>query len=145
MKQMRPLDFKIGMTVMVAVLTAAVLVLATTDRGKKTVIQTSGSGASKAQVQSLDNRLGTLERKIGAVQQAVAKLSSQKDGATTRTVVPSKQLQTMTAQLQGMAQCMFEVQKEIDDLEGYLANRTPLARHRVTGECAKLLQPRFGS
>jgi uncharacterized protein YlxW (UPF0749 family) len=144
MKQMRPLDFKIGMTVMVAVLTAAVLVLATTDRGKKTVIQRSGGGASQAQVQSLDKRLGALESRIGAVQQAVAKLASRKDGTTPHTVVPSKQLQTLTAQLQGMAQCMFEVQKEIDDLEGYLAYRTPLVRHRVTGQCANLLQPRFG-
>ena len=145
MKQMRPLDFKIGMTVMVAVLTAAVLVLATTDHGKKTVIKTSGGGASQAQVQLLDKRLGALERKTGMVQQAVAKLAARPDGTTTRTVVPSKQLQILKAQLQGMAQCMFEVQKEIDDLEGYLAERTPLVRHRVTGQCVGLLQPRFGN
>jgi len=142
MKQMRPLDFKIGMTVMVAVLTAAVLVLATTDRGKKTVIRTSG-GASKEQVHALDQRLSALNAKVAAVQQALAKVAARKDGST-RIVVPSKQLQTLTAQLQGTAQCMYEMQKEIDDLEGYLASGTPLIRHRVTGECAKLLQPRFG-
>jgi peptidoglycan hydrolase CwlO-like protein len=139
---MRPLDFKIGMTVMVAVLTAAVLVLATTDRGKKTVIKTSG-GASKAQVQALDQRLSALNAKVTAIQQTLSKVASRKSGGT-RPVVPSKQLQTLTAQLQGTAQCMFEMQKEIDDLEGYLAYRTPLVRHRVTGQCANLLQPRFG-
>jgi len=142
MKQMRPLDFKIGMTVMVAVLTAAVLVLATTDRGKKTVVQTSG-GAGKAQIQGLNVRLSALDARVASIQQAVAKLAARKDGGA-RIVVPSKQLQTLTAQLQGTAQCMYEIQKEIDDLEGYLAYRTPLIRHRVTGACAGLLRPRFG-
>jgi peptidoglycan hydrolase CwlO-like protein len=143
MKQMRPLDFKIGLTVMVAVLTAAVLVLATTDRGKKTIVETPGS-ASKAQIAALDGRLTALDAKVAAIQQAVAKLAA-RPGSSTGGGVPSKQIQKLTAQLQGTAQCMFEMQKEIDDLEGYLAFRTPLLRHRVTGACADLLKPRFGA
>ena len=81
MRHMRPLDFKIGMTVMVAVLTAAILVLATTDRGK------SSSGASKGQVRALDNRLSALDNRlsaldarVAAIQQAVAKLAARRGG-----------------------------------------------------------------
>ena len=143
MRHMRPLDFKIGMTVMVAVLTAAILVLATTDRGK------SSSGASKGQVRALDNRLSALDNRlsaldarVAAIQQAVAKLAARRDGRSTN--VPSRQLQSLAAQLRVTTRCMFQMQKEIDDLEGYLAYRTPLIRHRVTGACASMLQPRFG-
>src|SRR5206468_11366685 len=136
MRHMRPLDFKIGMTVMVAVLTAAILVLATTDRGK------SSSGASKAQVRALDSRLSALDARVAAIQQAVARLAARRPGRSTN--VPSRQLQSLAAQLRVTTRCMFQMQKEIDDLEGYLAYRTPLIRHRVTGACASMLQPRFG-
>jgi prefoldin subunit 5 len=145
MKQIRPLDFKIAMTVMVAVLTAAVLVLATTDRGKHVSI-----GANKAQVRglndrvaALDKRVAALEPRLAAIEQAVAKLSAGKSGGTGKPL-PNAQLQSLAAQLRGATQCMFQIQKEIDDLESYLAYRTPLARHRVTGQCASLLKPRFG-
>ena len=138
MRQMRPLNFKIGVTVMVAVLTAAVLVLATTDRGK-----TSG-GASKGQVRALDRRVSALDARTAAIQADVSKLAARKpvDGGRG---VPSRQVQALVAQLRGTSRCLFQMQKEIDDLEAYLALRTPLIRHRVTGACAQMLQPRFGN
>jgi hypothetical protein len=39
---------------------------------------------------------------------------------------------------------MTQVQREIDDLQAFLAYRTPPRRDRVSGPCRTLLKPRFG-
>ncbi len=43
----------------------------------------------------------------------------------------------------GLSTCLTQMQREIDDLQAYLAYRTPPRRDRVSGACATLLKPRF--
>ena len=113
------------MTVMVAILTAAVLVLAVTDHGGGK----SSGGASTARVRALNARVSALDARVASIQQNVAKLAARKSGGGGGGV-SSRQLQALGAQLRAATQCLFQAQKEIDDLEAFLAYRAPLRRTR---------------
>ena len=43
-----------------------------------------------------------------------------------------------------MRRCLFQVQKQIDDLQGYALTQKAL-RKRVSGPCVQILQPLFAA
>jgi hypothetical protein len=156
------LDFRVGVTLMMVVLAVAVVVLALTDSGggktttKTTIVtkavpdpalrkQLTALGARVARAESaeaaLQSSVGTLGKRVGALS---ARLDRVKPGGTTTAGSAQllSQLRALTTQVQTTNQCLFQMQKEIDDIQAFGLNRQPL-RKRVSGACYQLLQPRY--
>ena len=152
------LDFKVGITLMMVVLAVAVVVLALTDSegGTETetvVTKTVPDPALKRQIAALNARVARGERAAAGLRATVAALNARVGSLATRldrvrpgaagTAGLIAQLRTVSAQLQVANQCLFQVQRQLDDIQGYYTTRTPL-RKRVSGPCLKILQPRYG-
>jgi hypothetical protein len=91
------------------------------------------SSASLADVSAVEARVDALAGQIAGLRDSVNTLAKK------RAVAPAK---TGTDQKLGV--CLTQVQREIDDLQAFLAYRTPPRRDRVSGSCRALLSPRFG-
>lgn len=125
----------IAVTGVIAVLAVAVAMLsyqaATNDSGSD---NSSELSALEARVDLLDGQLAATQRNA---QRAVA-------DAKASLALARKAVRPGTSQQPGLANCLKQVQREIDDLQAYLAFHTPPRRDRVSGTCRTLLVPRFG-
>jgi len=90
------------------------------------------STASLADVSAVEARVDALAGQIAGLRDSVQTLAK-KRGAAPATTGADKRLGV----------CMTQVQREIDDLQAFLAYRTPPRRDRVSGSCRTLLTPRF--
>jgi predicted nucleic acid-binding Zn-ribbon protein len=153
-----PLDVRVAIALMVGVLSVALIVLALTHRGetktepRTTVVrQTVADTALRREVAALKASLASVHATTAASNAAVAKL-----GATTKDLqnrleqlrsAPSNgaalaELGALVARLQTVNECLFELQKQLDDLQGYALTRKALHK-RVAGQCLQILRPRY--
>jgi hypothetical protein len=164
-----PLDFKTGITLMVVVLAAAVIVLALTDsRGTKSVTTTTvvpktvPDPALGRQMTALATRVAAVDRTQAALGKTVGGLAKTVKGLDARLAAVAAHLQharppagntKLEAQLQAQLRalsarigtfgtCLFQVQKQLDDIQAYALTRSALKK-RVSGACLGLLQPRY--
>jgi hypothetical protein len=166
-----PLDFRIAMTLMVAVLAAAVIVLALIDNGGGTKTVTSTTVVTKTvrdpalarQVSGLAGRVAAVDRTQAALGKTVAGLAKNVKALNARIAAVAVQLQharpapsgntklqaqlqtqfrTLSAQLQTVNTCLFQLQKQLDDIQAYGLTRSALKK-RVSGTCVGILQPRY--
>ena len=94
--------------------------------------------SSASDVAQLESRLDAVAGQLDATQ-ATAR-AAERQARASLTAVKKK---TAPAAKPGLSACLVEVQREIDDLQAYLAYRTPPRRDRIQGACRRLLQPRF--
>jgi hypothetical protein len=127
----------IAFTAVIGVLAVTIAMLsyqaATNDSGSD---NSSELSALEARVDLLDGRLAAAQktaRRAAADAKASLAAVRKKPSVTSPRATPQP----------GLARCLTQVQREIDDLQAYLAFRTPPHRHRVTGACRTLLTPRF--
>lgn len=119
-------------TVIVAVLAVVVVVLAYRVGHRHTGPTIGDFSELEARVDELAGQMNAMQATVDAVaRQAKATLAKAKRNA------PAQARDT------GLAACLVQVQREVDDLQAYLAYRTPPRRDRVSGSCLALLQPRF--
>jgi hypothetical protein len=119
--------------------TAAVAVLAVVVVVLSYRVGHGHSGPSAGDFSELEARIDELGGQVNGMQAAVRTAAQQAKEALAKA-------QKTTPQAKGnpaLAACLVQVQREVDDLQGYLAYRTPLQRNRVSGACLALLQPRF--
>jgi hypothetical protein len=90
------------------------------------------STASLADVSAVEARVDALAGQIAGLRESVQTLAKKRGAAPAKT------------QDRQLGACMTQVQREIDDLQAFLAYRTPPRRDRVSGPCRTLLKPRFG-
>jgi hypothetical protein len=102
---------------------------------------TKDSSGSAADVSRLEARLDELAGQLAATQ-ATAQAAARQARASLA-AAKKKPTRATAPVLPGLATCLSEVQREIDDLQAFLAYRTPPHRNRVHGSCATLLKPRF--
>jgi cob(I)alamin adenosyltransferase len=118
-------------TTIIAVLAVVVVVLSYRVADRKSSIGQQDFSALEARVNELNGRLNGVQQDAQkALGQAQASLAAAKKA-------PKSQAQPR------LAACLQQLQRQIDDLQAYLAYRTPPRRDRVSGACLRLLQPRF--
>jgi hypothetical protein len=154
-----PLDFRVGIVLMLVVLSAAVVVLAVTDRGgtktETVVTKTVADGELRSRVAALGESLtrssaatradvAALATTVKALQAKVAVLQARKPRPVATPPPPSAAIHDLQAGLQTVRQCLFQVQKQLDDLQGYALTRNALHK-RVSGACLQILHPRFAA
>ena len=93
-----------------------------------------GSSVSFSDVSAVEARVDALSGQMTDLQKQVHTLA--KRSAPVARPATAKADRRLSA-------CLTQVQREIDDLQGYLAFRTPPRRDRVSGSCLALLRPRF--
>jgi hypothetical protein len=91
------------------------------------------STASLADVSAVEARVDALAGQIAGIRESVRTLAKQRGAAPAKARFDQR-----------LGACMTQVQREIDDLQAFLAYRTPPRRDRVSGPCRTLLKPRFG-
>jgi len=142
------------------VLAAAVTILALRHAGV-TRIETTTTVATtrtfpdpalKRGLAALGARVADVERSRTALLKTVAALDSRVDALAARLgKIPSSpageaalraQVRALGTKLQTANQCLFQVQKQLDDIQGYFGTKAALKK-RVTGPCLLLLRPRF--
>lgn len=89
-------------------------------------------------IAGLEVRLDALTRRVNTMRITVRTAARQAQAS----IAAAKRTPQSRAQPE-LAACLTQVQREIDDLQAYLAYRTPPRRDRVSGACLRLLQPRF--
>jgi hypothetical protein len=164
------LDFKIAITLMMVVLAAAVIVLALTDSdGPKTVTTTTvvtrtvRDPALGRQVAALATRVAAVDRTQAALGKTIGGLTKSVKAADTRvdaldaklahvrpappasTKLPAQvqaQLRALSARIQTVNTCLFQVQKQLDDIQAFGLTRSALHK-RVSGACLGILKPRY--
>ena len=94
---------------------------------------------SASDVSQLESRLDEVAGRLDATQ-ATARSAARQAQASLAAV---KKKAGAPAAQPGLSACLVEVQREIDDLQAYLAYRTPPRRDRIQGACRRLLEPRF--
>ena len=92
-------------------------------------------GASVSDVSAVEARIDVLSGQVRALQKTVH---------TVAVKVRTPAGAGATKASRKLSLCLTQVQREIDDLQAYLAYRTPPRRDRVSGSCRTLLRPRFG-
>ncbi len=102
----------------------------------------SDSGVSPSRVSALEARVDELAGQLSGASKAARTAARQAKAAA---AAAKKAAAGAKPQNKGLSTCLVEVQREIDDLQAYLAYGTSPRRDRVSGACAKLLQPRFHS
>jgi prefoldin subunit 5 len=154
---------------MVVVLAAAVIVLALTDTGGDTVTRTtvvtqtvrdpalarqvSGLAARVAAVDRTQATIGktvgglaktvkALDARVAAVNVRLQHLPSPPSGSTRLQAQLQAQLRTLSAQIQTLTTCLYQVQKQLDDIQAFGLTRSALKK-RVSGACLGILQPRY--
>jgi len=121
-------------TAIVAVLAVVVVVLA------YRVGHHSG-GPTVGDVSELEARIDAIGGQVNAMQATVDNAAAQAKVALARSSRPAKQPAQPAQPL--LATCLTQVQREVDDLQAYLAYGTRPRRDRVSGPCLRLLNPRF--
>ena len=121
----------IAVTTIIAVLAVVVVVLSYRVAG-------SQNGADSKDVSALEARIDVLAGQVDGLQTGVRQAA--RDARASLTA--AKRTPTQHAQ-PALTACLAQIQREIDDLQAYLAYRTPPRRDRVSGACLRLLQPRF--
>jgi hypothetical protein len=101
------------------------------------------SSASQNDVSGIEARLDEIAGQVQAIQSTAT--AAEREARAAEAAAAKHPKPAATPQQPGLARCLVEVQREIDDLEGYLAYSTPPRRDRVSGACATLLHPRFHS
>jgi hypothetical protein len=91
------------------------------------------STASLADLSAVEARVDALAGQITGLRESVQAVAKKKGAAPAKASADGK-----------LGVCMSQVQREIDDLQAFLAYRTPPRRDRVSGACRTLLKPRFG-
>jgi hypothetical protein len=95
-----------------------------------------GSGdVSLANFSAVEARVDALSGQVAELQKSVKVLAKRSTRA------PSSAAATKANKR--LSTCLTQMQREIDDLQAYLAYRTPPRRDRVSGTCRALLTPRF--
>jgi hypothetical protein len=90
------------------------------------------NAASLADVSAVEARMDALAGQVAGLRQTVQTLAKKQGAAPAKARADDK-----------LGACMTQVQREIDDLQAFLAYRTPPRRDRVSGSCRTLLTPRF--
>lgn len=125
-------------TAVVAVLAVAVVVLAFRLRDE------SSSEPERADLAALETRVAELDGELTALGRTARDLARQTlaslDKADKAAAAASGKQATRQRLL---ARCLGQVQRQVDDLQAYLALGTSPRRDRVSGGCVSLLQPRF--
>jgi hypothetical protein len=119
-------------TAAVAVLAVVVVVLAYR-------VGHRSDGPTAGDLSALEQRVDELGSRVDAMQATVKDVTAQAKAALTKA---SKSAPKAGSDSQ-LSTCLAQVQRQIDDLQAYLAYRTPPRRDRVSGACLRLLQPRF--
>ncbi len=122
----------IAVTTVIAVLAVVVAVLS-----YQAVHRDPSSSATD--VSQLEARIDEIAGQLDATQ-ATARTAARQARASLASV---KKKAAAPPAKPGLSACLVEVQREIDDLQAYLAYRTPPRRDRVQGACQRLLRPRF--
>lgn len=125
----------IAVTAVIAVLAVVVAMLSYKAATRK-------PSASSGDVSALEARLDELAGQLAAVQQTSN--TALRDAKTSLAVAGKRPRPAAPAQ-PAFAACLTQMQREIDDLQAYLAYRTPPRRDRVSGACKSLLKPRFAA
>ena len=169
-QQRSPLDFKIVIALMVAVLAVAVIVLALTDSDGTTTVQpttfvtrTVRDPALGRQVSALAARVAAVDRTQAALGKTIAGLTKTAKALETRVAAVAAQLRkvkplptgntklemqlqaqlrTVSARIATFGTCLLQVQKQLDDIQAYGLTRSALKK-RVSGACVGILQPRY--
>jgi hypothetical protein len=93
-----------------------------------------------------ESDLATVEARLTLVGGQLDDLKSRLATATktaNRAQATAQLARTGKPRTPNLSVCLYQLQREIDDLQAYLVYRTSPAQHRVTGACARLLVPRF--
>jgi hypothetical protein len=125
-RQGRSATAAIAGTAVVAIL--AVLVVVLSYR-----VGHRGSSVSFSDVSAVEARVDALSGQMADLQKQVHTLAKRSTPARATTAKADRRL----------AACLTQIQREVDDLQAYLAYRTPPRRDRVSGSCLTLLRPRF--
>jgi hypothetical protein len=123
----------IAVTAVIGVLTVAVAMLS-----YQAATNDSGSNNS-SELSALEARVDALDGRLTAAQYTARRAAA--DAQASLTAV--RKLPRASTSQPGLSNCLKQVQREIDDLQAYLAYRTPPRRNRVAGACRTLLTPRF--
>src|SRR5262249_28641531 len=150
------LDFKVGVTLVMVLLAAGLVVLALTRPGKETKTVTSTTVVTKKvpdprlerPIAALGKRLAAaagssaaLGKKVQALESRARATSARIDHLPTGTTAAAK-LRTrlaaleaqLTARLATVNTCLFQLQKQLDDIQAYYGTGSRL-RKRVSGAC----------
>lgn len=119
--------------------TAVIGVLAVTVAMLSYKAATRESTSSVGDVSALEARLDALSGEL-ATAQTTARTAAADAKAS---LALARKAGRTTTQQPGLAHCLVQMQHEIEDLQAYLAYRTPPRRGRVTGACRTLLTPRY--
>lgn len=125
----------IAVTAVIGVLAVAVAVLSYNASHRS-------SNASASDISALEARVDTLAGQLAGAQQSARTAAA--DAQRSLAAIRKLKLPAQPQQQPGLARCLVQMQREIDDVEAYLATRTPPRRGRVTGACKTLLTPRYG-
>jgi hypothetical protein len=118
-------------TAVVAILAVLVVVLSYRVGHRNTSVSSGDLSEVKARIDELSGRVNGLQATV----RNVARQANASRGKTAQ--------KTQTKSDPQLATCLTQLQREVDDLQAYLAYRTPPRRDRVSGACLTLLQPRF--
>ncbi len=121
----------LAVTAIIAALTVGVVVLSYRLADGK-------DGVGKADFSALEARVSVIDRRLAGAQktaQAAVRQARANSAAVRRIPRPKAQPQ--------LAPCLTQLQREIDDLQAYLAYGTTPRLDRVSGGCLRLLKPRF--
>ena len=137
----------IAVTAVIGVLAVVIAMLsyqaATNDSGSG---NSNDLSALEARVDLLDGRLLAVQKRLLAAQKTTQRAAADAKSAAARakaTLAAARKKPRAVTPQPGLAHCLTQVQREIDDLQAYLAFRTPPRRDRVSGTCRTLLTPRF--
>jgi hypothetical protein len=127
-------------TAIIAVLAVVVVVLA------YRLSKHTDGGASAGDVSALEARVDELNGRLNQLETTTRQLARQAARTRTPPAANGGSLEEERAQMKTEAllgSCLGQIQRQIDDLQAYLAYGTAPRRDRVSGGCVSLLQPRF--
>ena len=134
--RLRTRDFQLLMGLSVAALSAAVVWLAVHTRH-------AVHAAPDPRVAALAQRAGLLQKQVTGLRSRLSSVEDATVAVAAQTEGQADQLAQLRSRPQLATTCVTEIQQEVDDIRGYIAFGTTITR-RVTGDCAKILAPRFG-
>jgi hypothetical protein len=122
----------IAATTAIAVLAVVVTVLSYEAATRPPGIRESDLAAVEARLTLLGGQLDDLKSRLAETTKTAK--NAQAAARLARTGKP---------RTPNLSVCLYQVQREIDDLQAYLVYRTTPTQRRITGACARLLVPRF--
>jgi hypothetical protein len=122
----------IAATTAIAVLAVVVTVLSYEAATRPPGIRESDLAAVEARLTLLGGQLDDLKSRLAATTKTANKAQA-----------TAKLARTGKPRTPNLSVCLYQVQREIDDLQAYLVYLTTPTQRRITGACARLLVPRF--